>query len=65
MPIRTLIAHPPDDLVAVGSDDDSSKVSICGMVPLLLQVGGQPADVWRPWLSVGALSSLTHNVPIR
>ena len=53
--IWTLIASPPDFLVAVWLDDNLPQVSVGSMVPLLLKSGIKQADIrafllYRLWL---------------
>ena len=54
LPSLAHAAGPPDLPVALGCDDPAAQVSVGSMVPLLLQVRSQPADVWARLLSTRA-----------
>jgi len=46
----TLITHPPNPNVAVRLDNDVSQVKVLGMVPLLLDLWPEEADIWPTML---------------
>ena len=46
MTIWTIRARPMHLPMAVWGDEYVAQVSICGMVPLLLQLWAKQADVW-------------------
>jgi len=51
MTIWTIRACPMHLSPAVWGDVDIAQVSVLGVVPLLLQLGAEPADVWTLQLS--------------
>ena len=55
--IRALVTAPPHFPAAVRLDEDSAKMSILSMVPLMLQYRAEQADVWAMLLTYASVLS--------